>query len=279
MNARAEQLTPALAYHGEGPVWDDALQRLLWVDLLKGDLLVTDPGGDTERRHVADVLACVVPRINGGHVVATERGFALLDTDGDVTTLPDVWTDTTVRMNDGACDPQGRFFCGSMAYGAAPGRGALYRMDPDRSVHLVHSGVTISNGMGWTSDGTTAYYVDSPTQRIDVCSPDLAERSTFVSIDEETGIPDGLTVDAEGGVWVALWGGSAVHRYSPSGTLDAVVSLPAAQVSSCAFGGDDLETLFITTSAEGLADPEPEAGALFAVRPGVRGLPTLTFGG
>lgn len=275
----AVQLTPALAHHGEGPVWDAALERLLWVDLLRGDLLLTASTGDTERRHVSDVLACVVPRTGGGHVIATERGFSLLSSDGGVEKLSDVWDDATIRMNDGGCDPAGRFFCGSMAYDAAAGRGALYRLDPDRSVHLVHSDITISNGLGWSPDGSRAYYVDSGTQRIDVCSPDLAQRTPFVSIPESTGTPDGLTVDAEGGVWVALWGGSAVHRYSPDGELDQVVRLPAAQVSSCAFGGEDLATLFITTSAEGLADPEPAAGALFAVTPGVTGLPTSTFAG
>jgi sugar lactone lactonase YvrE len=211
--------------------------------------------------------------------VATERGFGLLATGGDLTTLPDVWDDATVRMNDGACDQQGRFFCGSMAYGAAPGRGALYRLDPDGTVHPVHSGITISNGIGWSPDGSRAYYVDSGTGRVDVCSPDLVERRPFVTVPETTGTPDGLTVDADGGVWVALWGGSAVHRYSPDGELDQVVSLPVAQVSSCAFGGEDLDTLFITTSREGLSDPEPAAGALFAVQPGTKGLPTLTFAG
>lgn len=274
---RAEQLTDAVAFHGEGPVWDARLGRLLWVDLLAGDLLLTDPGGGTERRHVDSVAACVVPRAGGGHVVATGRGFTLLDADGAAEALPDVWDDPAVRMNDGACDPQGRFFCGSMAYGALPGRGALYRLDPDRSVHRVLSGVTISNGLGWSPSGETAYYVDTPTQRVDVCSPDLSTRAPFVSVDR--GSPDGLTVDAEGGVWVALWGGHAVHRYAPDGTLEAVVELPVGQVSSCAFGGDGLRTLFITTSAEGLADPEPAAGALFAVVPGVLGQPTLEFAG
>jgi sugar lactone lactonase YvrE len=112
---QAEQLTPALAYHGEGPIWDAALQRLLWVDLLQGDLLLTEPSGATERRHVSDVLACVVPRAAGGHLVATERGFALLSAEGELISIGDAWDDPTVRMNDGACDPQGRFFCGSMA--------------------------------------------------------------------------------------------------------------------------------------------------------------------
>jgi sugar lactone lactonase YvrE len=146
-------------------------------------------------------------------------------------------------------------------------------------VQPVHSGITVSNGLGWAPDGSCAYYIDSATQRVDVCSPDLVERRAFVTVPEATGTPDGLTVDADGGVWVALWGGSAVHRYSPDGELDQVVSLPVAQVSSCAFGGDDLRTLFITTSAEGLEDPEPAAGALFAVRPGSTGQPTLTFAG
>jgi sugar lactone lactonase YvrE len=277
--SRAEQLTPALAHHGEGPVWDAGLGRLLWVDLLRGDVLATDVHGDTERWHVGDVAACVVPRAGGGHVLATERGFALRSPDGELTPLPDVWDDSTVRMNDGACDPQGRFFCGSMAYGAAPGRGALYRLDPDLTVHVVHRDLTISNGIGWSPDGTRAYYVDSATQRIDVCSPDLSEREPFVRIAESDGTPDGLTVDAEGGVWVALWGGSAVHRYTPEGQLDQTVSLPVAQVSSCAFGGDDLSTLFVTTSAEGLADPELAAGALFALTTGTQGLPTLPFVG
>jgi sugar lactone lactonase YvrE len=279
MTDRAEQLTPALAYHGEGPLWDDRLGRLLWVDLLQGDLLLTKPSGDTERRHVGNVLACVVPRAAGGHLVATERGFAFLSDTSDIELLPDVWDDPSVRMNDGACDPQGRFFCGSMAYGAAPGRGALYRLDADRSVHVVHTDLTISNGIGWAPDGSRAYYVDSGTHRIDVCSPDLVQRSTFVTIPEDVGTPDGLTVDADGGVWVALWGGSAVYRYTPDGELDRVVSLPVAQVSSCAFGGDGLRTLFITTSAEGLTDPEPAAGALFAIEPGTTGLPSLTFAG
>jgi sugar lactone lactonase YvrE len=276
---RAEQLTPALAYHGEGPVWDAREARLLWVDLLAGDVLVTAPGGETERRHVSDVAACVVPRAGGGQLVATGRGFVLLGADGTRETLPDVWNDPSVRFNDGGCDSAGTFWVGSMAYGAAPGRGALYRLDADHQVHPVFADVTISNGLAWTPDGSRAYYVDSATQRIDVCAPDFSTRAPWVAVPASEGTPDGLTVDAEGGVWVALWGGSAVRRYAPDGTLDAVVELPAGQVSSCAFGGDDLRTLFVTTSAEGLADPEPAAGALFAVRTDVAGQPTLAYGG
>jgi sugar lactone lactonase YvrE len=225
------------------------------------------------------VAAAVVPRAAGGWVVATERGFAFIDEGGVTDTLPDVWSDSMIRMNDGACDPQGRFYCGSMAYNAEVGRGALYRLEPDRSVQLVRAGVTISNGIDWSPDGEFAYYVDSPTQRIDVCSPELSVIRTLVQIDTESGMPDGLTVDSDGGIWVALWGGGAVHRYTADGSLDAVIRLPVRQPTSCAFGGDDLGTLFITTSALDLDDPEPEAGAIFAVQTGVRGLATHAFAG
>jgi sugar lactone lactonase YvrE len=276
---RAEQVTDALAYHGEGPVWDERTQRLLWVDMFAGDVLSTAADGDTQRDHFADLVACVVPRAGGGYALATARGFTLIDGNGSAHDVPDVWDDVTVRMNDGGCDAHGRFFCGSMATDAAAGRGAMYRLDPDLSVTQVFDGVTISNGLGWSPDGARAYYVDTPTHRIDVCAADLTSRRPFVEIASDAGAPDGLTVDAEGGVWVALWGGNAVRRYAPDGTLDAVVEMPVAQVSSCAFGGDSRDTLFITTSAENLGDPEPAAGALFAVQPGVRGQPTLTFAG
>jgi sugar lactone lactonase YvrE len=260
-------------------MWDGGTNRLLWVDMYRGDVLATDSDGHTQRRHYADVVAGVAPRRSGGYVVVTTRGFTLVDEDGAPHALADVWDDPSVRMNDGGCDPQGRLFWGSMATDAAPGRGAMYRLDPDGGVSRVFGDVTISNGLDWSPDGSVAYYVDTPTQRVDACAPDLAASRPFVSIAAAVGHPDGLTVDAEGGVWVALWGGHAVHRYSPEGELDAVVELPVAQVSSCAFGGDALDTLFITTSAENLADPEPAAGALFALRPGVRGLPPRPFAG
>lgn len=275
---RAEQVTDAVTQHGEGPVWDR--EQLLWVDLFRGDVLAMRPGdGVVERTHVGDIAACVVPRVNGGWAVATERGFTLLD--GTVEHLPEVWSDTGVRMNDGGCDPQGRFFCGSMAADAAPGRGALYRLDPDRSVHLVLTDVSISNGLGWTPDGQRVYYVDTPTQRIDVFDFDgatgaLTGRRPLVTIPQDSGMPDGLTVDAEGGVWVALWDGAAVHRYTPAGLLDAVIELPVSRPTSVAFGGENLTDLYITTSAVQVA--EAGAGALFRARPGVVGLPTLCFG-
>jgi sugar lactone lactonase YvrE len=183
-------------------------------------------------------------------------------------------------MNEGGCDPDGRFYCGSMAYDKATGAGALYRLDPDGAVHRVLDGVTISNGLEWSPDGSMAYYVDTPTHRIDVfdysSDAGLTGRRPFVSF--EDGNPDGLTVDAEGGVWVALFGGGAVHRYTAEGRLDAVVELPTPQITACTLGGPELGRLFVTTSAEGGMD-DGVAGSLFAVDVGVAGRPVREFAG
>jgi sugar lactone lactonase YvrE len=218
--------------------------------------------------------------------LALERCFALLDQDGGAVDVgAELWSDTTVRMNDGDCDPEGRFYCGSMAYDATNGRGALYRLDPDGTTTVVLSGVTISNGLAWAPSGDMVYYVDSLTERIDAFDYDPAtgafsNRHPLVEIPRERGLPDGLTVDAAGGIWAALYGGSAVHRYVPEGTLDMVVELPVRNVTSCAFGGPGLEDLYITTSRHGLADGEErEAGSLYCVTPGMNGQPTRLFGG
>lgn len=281
---RAEPVTGPVAGHGEGPCWDAAAGVLRWVDLLAGDVLTLD-GDDVVRRHVGDVAAAWRPRAGGGLVVAVERGFVLVEPDGAVGPVHRAFDETDVRMNDGACDRQGRFFCGSMAYSMAPGRAALYRFDPDGTVTTALTGLTISNGLAWTADGATAVYVDSPTQRVDVLDYDtgvgaFSGRRPLAHVDPAHGMPDGLALDAEGGVWVALWGGGAVHRYTPDGRLDAVVTLPVRQVTACAFGGPDGDRLYVTTSDLGLGDEaEPEAGALFAVDVGVRGLPVTAFAG
>lgn len=280
----AAQVTPALAHHGEGPVWHDGWGGLRWVDMLAGDVLTLDAAGTVQRSHVGTVVAALRPRTDGSAVVALERGFAWANTDlTDITPLGEIWSDPTVRMNDGGCDPDGRLWCGTMAYDAAPGRGALYRLDTDGTVTRELTSVTISNGLCWSPDGTRAYYVDTPTQRIDVFDYDrdtgLHHRRPLVEIPADTGAPDGLTVDAEGGVWVALWGGSAVHRYAPDGALTEVVSVPVRQVSACAFGGPQLDELYVTTSRQGLgAQAESAAGALFRAGVPVRGLPVRTFG-
>ena len=280
---KAEQLTGPVANHAEGPVWSVRWGGLRWVDMLAGDVLSLADAGTVGRRHVGQVAAALRPRTAGGAVLAVERGFALEEADGSVTRLDPVWTDESIRMNEGGCDPDGRFYCGSMAYDASTGAAALYRLDVDGTVHRVLDGVTISNGLEWSPDGSLAYYVDTPTHRIDVFDYDaergLTGRRPFVRIPDD-GNPDGLTVDAEGGVWVALFGGGAVHRYTSEGRLDAVVELPTPQVTACTLGGPQLDQLFITTSREGMGpDDDPLAGSLFRVDAGVRGLPVRAFAG
>lgn len=280
---RAEPITEPVACHGEGPVWSERWGGLCWVDMLAGDVLSLASSGDVERMHVGEVAAALRPRSGGGAVVGVERGFALEDRDGTVTALGEAWTDRGVRMNEGACDPHGRFYCGSMAYDKRPGAAALYRFDPDRSTRLVLEGVTISNGLDWSPDGALAYYNDTETQRTDVFDyafeTGLTDRRPFVRHGGELQ-PDGLTVDAEGGIWVAMNGAGEVHRLSPEGTLEAAVEVPVAQVTACAFGGPDLATLFVTTSRENLPpDAEPQAGSLFGADVGVGGLPVREFAG
>jgi sugar lactone lactonase YvrE len=281
---RVEQLTEPVAFHAEGPVWSESWGGLRWVDMLAGDVLSLSADGAVTRWHVGTIAAAIRPRRGGGAVIGVERGFALADADGTLTRLGDLWTDETVRMNEGACDPDGRFYCGSMAYDQRPGAATLYRLDPDRSVHVVLEYVTVSNGLDWSPDGALAYYTDTAAHRVSVFDYDrdrgLHARRVFASIPPEVGRPDGLTVDAEGGVWVALSGGGAVRRYTSRGVLDEVIELPARKVTACTFGGPGLDELFITTSREGLApDADPLAGSLFRAHVGVRGLPTREFAG
>ncbi|GAA3232570.1 SMP-30/gluconolactonase/LRE family protein [Pseudonocardia petroleophila] len=280
----ATPVTGPVAEHGEGPVWHRSYRGVRWVDLLAGDVLELD--GDAVRRtHVGAVAAAFRPRVDGGTVLADERGFVLLDADLRVERrLGDLWTGADVRMNDGGCTPDGAFWCGSTAYDGRAGAGELYRLDPDLTVRRMLTGLTISNGFATAPDGRTVYHVDTPTRRVEAFDPvgDPAARRTVVRIPDGAGFPDGLTVDADGGIWVALWGGSAVHRYTPDGVLDTVVALPVTQVTACAFGGPDLDRLYVTTSALGLdaraRAAQPSAGALFVVEPGFRGRPVLEFG-
>jgi sugar lactone lactonase YvrE len=278
---RAEQVTGPVAHHGEGPVWSPRWGGLRWVDMLAGDVLSLAGDGAVSRRHVGRVAAVVRPRRGGGAVLALERGFVLEDADGALTVLDPVWTDDGVRMNEGGCDPDGGFWCGSMAYAQAPGAASMYRLDPDGRVRRVFGDVTVSNGLEWSPDGSLAYYADTATHRVDVFDYDtgagLTGRRPFVTFPDD-GNPDGLTVDAAGGVWVALYGGGAVHRYDRDGRLDAVVDVPTPHVTACTLGGPRLDQLFVTTSAEGL-DDDPVAGSLFRVDAGVRGLPVREFAG
>jgi sugar lactone lactonase YvrE len=278
---RVEQVTGVVTCHGEGPVWSQRWGGLRWVDMLAGDVLSLQADGSIVRAHVGAVAAAVRPRREGGAVIGIERGFALEEPDGTVTPLEAVWSDRSVRMNEGACDPDGRFYCGSMAYDQRPGAASLYRLDADGSVAVALRDVTVSNGLDWSPDGALAYYNDTDTHQISVFDYDatsgLTARRVFAEV---AGRPDGLTVDAEGGVWTALSDGGVVQRYTPQGVLDAVIDVPARKVTACTFGGPRLDELYITTSREGLAAGEDLlAGALFRTEPGVTGQPVKEFAG
>jgi sugar lactone lactonase YvrE len=281
---RAEQITEPVAYHGEGPVWSERWGGLRFVDMLAGDILSLMDDGEIQRRNVGNVAAAIRPRTQGGAVIGVERGFALENADGTLTHLGELWTDAQVRMNEGSCDPDGRFYCGSMSRDKRPGAGALYRLDADLSVRVVLTNVTISNGLEWSPDGSRAYYNDTATYSVSVFDYDsesgLTNRRVFVDLSPEGERPDGLTVDEQGGVWMALSHGSAVRRYTSAGVLDEVVEVQAKKVTACTFGGPNLDQLFITTSREGI-DPatDPLAGSLFRAIAGVRGFPVREFDG
>src|SRR5215212_7500284 len=279
-----EQVTGPVAYHAEGPVWSERWGGLRWVDMLAGDVLSLADDGAIGRRHVGSVAAAIRPRSRGGAVIGVERGFALEDVDGAIAYLDELWTDDSVRMNEGGCDPDGRFYCGSMAYDQRPGAASLYRLNPDLSVRVVLQNVTVSNGLEWSPDGSHVYYNDTATHRIDVFDYEgesgLTGRRPFVDLSAEAKRPDGLTVDEQGGVWVALSNGGAVRRYTPDGVLDEVVEVPARKVTACTFGGPHLDQLFITTSREGLEPGADQlAGSLFRVVARVSGLPVREFAG
>jgi sugar lactone lactonase YvrE len=266
---------------GEGPCWDAASGSLYWVDIEVGRVLRLDGGGAFRGWDVGQAVGAVVVRSSGGLVLAARDGFLTLDPEtGAVAPLVSVGLPEGCRMNDGACDQAGRFFAGTMADDEAPDRGTLYRLDPDHSISIVIPRVTISNGIGWSPDGGRMYFVDSPTRRVDALDYDpatgaIAGRRPFARIDAGDAIPDGLAVDAEGCVWVALWDGGAVLRFGPDGRLMDSLELPTPRVTSCAFGGPDLETLYITTAA----GPGRSGGELFSVQAGVAGLATHAYQG
>ena len=256
----------------EGPRWDAATRRLLWVDIEGCELHILE--SEEDRAIGLDAMVgAAAPTSSGAVLVALADRLALVDlADESVRTLVRLPHGSALRSNDGACDAAGRFWIGTMGLDQTPGAGALYRYDG--RLQRVLDEVTLSNGIGWTRDDTRMYYIDSPVQRVDIFDFELAsgrvdDRRPFVSIDENEGIPDGLTVDDEGGVWVALYGGSCVHRYDESGHLDAVLAVPAENVTSCCFGGDDGRSLFVTTAA-------PD-GNVYVTQPGVSGPPAHAF--
>ena len=283
---QAELISDARAQLGEGPIWDARTGELLWVDIMAGTVHRLDPETGADRSFdVGRPVGAVVPRASGGYAFALRDGFAVGDDTGIELVAPVEEDRPDLRMNDGACDPLGRFWAGTMHLDETHGAGALYRLDADGHVETILTDVTISNGVGWSPDGTRMYYVDTPTRGVDVLDFDLVSgaagnRRRLATIEDGAGLPDGLVVDSEGCIWVALWEGWAVRRYSPDGELLAVADVPAARVTKPAFGGPALDRLYVTTARPDAPDPgQPHAGGVFAVAPGARGLPPHPYAG
>ncbi len=276
---------------GEGPIWDAARGRLLFVDIMRGHVHEFDPASGRDRIvEVGQPVGAVTPTTRGDWVIAARDGFFRVDpASGRASLIAHVERDDhETRMNDGYVDARGRFWAGTMGMRGVRDRGSLYRLDPDGTVTRHVTGVTISNGVDWSPDGRLMYHADTGLGRVDVfdfdeASGSIANRRQFVTIDEQDGFPDGLVVDSEGGVWIALWEGGALRRYQSDGSLDRVVPMPVTLVTKCAFGGQDLMELYITTAWIDLdADArvrQPMAGGVFRLRPGIAGRAAVPFAG
>ena len=269
---------------GEGPVWHDG--ALHWVDILSGTVHRSDLAtGATSTITVPTWVGAAVPMVGGGYVAATREGYAAI-VDGRLDDVRPFLPDG-IRMNDAKCDPLGRFWAGSCAEDFAREAGALHRLDADWSVTTVVEGLTQPNGLGWSPDARTMYLIDTQDLALyaypfDLASGTLGERAVVTTFDlDRDGYPDGLAVDAEGCVWIAMWAGAAVLRVSPEGEVVRRVAMPVPQTSSCAFVGPGLGELVITSAREGLtlAD-EAVDGSVFLVRGlGIEGLPVAVFAG
>jgi sugar lactone lactonase YvrE len=277
---------------GERPVWDARTGRLIWVDINAGQLHEFDLGGTDRVIATAGVaVGAAAPRAAGGYVLAAADGFRLIGADGAAgPTLRPPGMPGNVRFNDGACDPAGRFWAGTAATDGQPGVGSLYRLDPDGSVTEILPGVTESNGLGWNPAADVFYYTDSGEEQsrvrafgFDLAAGTLGSEHDLIRFAPGDGTADGLVVDADGCLWIAMWGAGCVRRYSARGELLGLYPVPASRPTCPCFGGPDLDELFLSTAWEGLdreqRSAEPLAGRLLRAHPGVRGLAMASYGG
>lgn len=276
---------------GEGPVWDATRKAICWVDILNG--LIHD--FSTEQQFhitikVDQMVGAVALCTNGHFIAALQNGFAFIDRlNGNISMIADPENHLpNNRFNDGKCDPSGRFWAGTMSLSEEPAAGSLYMLHQDLNPVKKISDVSISNGMAWTADHKTLYYIDSPSKEIvsydfDNNSGEISNRKVIIQFNSSDGFPDGMTIDTEGMLWVALWDGWQVSRWNPfTGEKLLSVEMPVARITSCTFGGDDLGDLYITTAKVGLTEEQleqqPLAGSLFVIRnTGFYGLPAFEF--
>lgn len=288
----AELLLDARAALGEGALWDSRRQRLLWVDIQGHTVHLLNPSSaEDEAIDVGQMVATVVPRTRGGLMLGLQHGVAALDLSTqrlEMIAEPEASVADN-RLNDGKCDPAGRFWVGTISLSRTPGAASLWCLDTDLSFQRKLPDVTNSNGIAWSLDRRTMYYVDTPTRRVDgfdyeVETGGISNRRPLIVVPRDLGKPDGMTIDAEGMLWVALWGGGCVTRWNPAnGRLLGKVHVPTPRTTSCAFGGADLDELYITTARDGATEDElrraPLAGGIFTIRTGISGVAAFEFAG
>ncbi len=283
---------PVNALVGEGPIWDTQKKVLWWIDILSSRLYAFDPATNVNQEwDTGQHVGTIVPWQEDTVMLALQHGFGSFHlATGTVTILNDPESNQPGnRFNDGKCDPVGRFWAGTMAYDNPVDQGSLYRMDTDFTVTKVLGGIGISNGIIWSLDHGTMYYIDSNSYKVRSWSYDLetgtiTDENVVLSVTPEFGLPDGMTIDEEGMLWVAFYGGSKVCRvHATTGEILDTIALPAAAITACAFGDNDLDTLYITSAAQGMTPEElaaaPASGNLFSVKTGFKGVPADRFGG
>ncbi|SCY38832.1 Sugar lactone lactonase YvrE [Nonlabens sp. Hel1_33_55] len=276
---------------GEGALWDAATQRLYWIDIFGKELHVFDPATSTDKTYDTGSVVGTVVSVNDEKVlVALVEGIYSIDLNTGAVELFSDTTDTEVpgRFNDGKVDPNGNFWVGSMPWDQEARTGKLYKIDAEGNATVMLTGIGISNGIVWTKDKSTMYYIDTKLNNVrafdyDMNTSTISNERVIITVPEELGNPDGMAIDANDQLWIGLWNGNAVAHYDPkSGKLISKIEVPAHNVTSCAFGGENLDQLFITTASLDMTDEEmekyPLAGSIFTIKPGVRGVEAKTFG-
>ena len=275
---------------GEGAIWNYRTGELVWINIEGKILNFYNPKtGNNKELFTGQRIGTAVPTETGQVLVALQNGIYMLNPKtGSKKRIANPENNLPGnRFNDGKCDPAGRFWAGTMSLKMEKDAGTLYRLDPDSSIHKMITKVTISNGIVWSADKTKMYYIDTPTQKVfqynyNNATGEITNKKVAVEIQKEIGSPDGMTIDADGNLWIALWGGAAVGCWNPeSGKLLRKIEVPAKNVTSCAFGDEDLGTLYITTARTGTSNEEllkyPSAGGVFKIRTGTKGVNAFFF--